>query len=70
VSMTGTIDRLEVITLVQRRRWSAEEKAAMVQETYTPGISGAPPRKKGQAPRNALASQAPAIPRRISRRSQ
>jgi Transposase len=28
-----------VITSVQRRRWSAEEKAAIVQETYAPGIS-------------------------------
>jgi transposase-like protein len=40
VSMTGKIDRLEVITSVQRRRrWSAEEKARMVQETYAPGMS-------------------------------
>jgi transposase len=38
--MTGTIDRVEVITSVQRRRrWSAEEKAAIVQETYAPGRS-------------------------------
>jgi transposase len=38
--MTGTIDRVEVITSVQRqRRWSAEEKAAIVQETYAPGMS-------------------------------
>jgi transposase len=38
--MTGKIDRVEVITAIQRRRrWSAEEKAAMVQETYAPGMS-------------------------------
>jgi transposase len=40
VSMTGNIDRIEVITSVQRRRrWSAEEKARIVQETYAPGMS-------------------------------
>jgi len=40
VSMTGKIDRVEVITSVQRRRrWSAEEKAAIVQETWAPGMS-------------------------------
>jgi transposase len=40
VSMTGKIDRVEVITAIQRRRrWSAEEKAAMVEETYAPGMS-------------------------------
>src|SRR6516165_10302077 len=40
VSMTGTIERVEVIRSVQRRRrWSAEEKAAIVQETYAPGMS-------------------------------
>jgi transposase len=40
VSMTGNIDRVEVITSVQRRRrWSAEEKVAIVQETYAPGMS-------------------------------
>ena len=39
MSMTGTIDRVEVITSVQRRRrWSAEEKASIVQETYAPGM--------------------------------
>ena len=38
--MTGSIDRIEVITSVQRRRrWSAEEKARIVQETYAPGTS-------------------------------
>jgi transposase-like protein len=40
VSMTGNADRVEVITSVQRRRrWSAEEKARIVQETYAPGMS-------------------------------
>ena len=40
MSMTGKIERVEVITSVQRRRrWSAEEKAAIVQETYTPEMS-------------------------------
>jgi transposase len=38
--MTGSIDRVEVITSVQRRRrWSADEKARIVQETYGPGMS-------------------------------
>lgn len=37
--MTGNIDRVEVITSVRRRRrWSAEEKARIVQETYAPGM--------------------------------
>ena len=40
MSMTGKLDRVEVITSVQRRRrWSAEEKARIVQETYAPGMS-------------------------------
>ena len=40
MSMTGKIENVEVITSVQRRRrWSAEEKAAIVQETYAPGMS-------------------------------
>ena len=38
--MTGKIEHVEVITPVQRRRrWSAEEKAATVQETYALGMS-------------------------------
>jgi transposase len=38
--MTGKIERIEVITSVQRRRrWSAEEKARIVQETDVPGMS-------------------------------
>ena len=40
MSMTGNVDRVEVITSVQRRRrWSAEDKARIVQETYAPGMS-------------------------------
>jgi transposase len=40
MDMTGTKERIEIITSVQRRRrWSAEEKVAIVQETYTPGAS-------------------------------
>jgi hypothetical protein len=36
----GELDRVEVIRSVQRRRrWSAEEKARIVQETYAPGMS-------------------------------
>jgi hypothetical protein len=29
VSMTGKIEEVEVITLVRRRRWSAQENAAI-----------------------------------------
>lgn len=40
VSMTGKSERVEVITSVQRRRrWTAEEKVAIVQETYAPEMS-------------------------------
>lgn len=40
MNMTEKIDRVEVITSVhRRRRWSAEEKARMVQETYAPGMT-------------------------------
>src|SRR6185312_13791076 len=40
MDMTVTKERVEVITSVQRRRrWSAEEKVAIVQETYSPGMS-------------------------------
>jgi len=40
MDMTGNKDRVEVTTSVQRRRrWSAEEKVAIVQETYAPGLS-------------------------------
>lgn len=38
--MTNPFDRVEVITSVQRRRrWSAEEKVRIVEETYLPGGS-------------------------------
>lgn len=38
--MTTPYDRVEVITSVQRRRrWSAEEKVRIVEETYLPGSS-------------------------------
>jgi transposase len=38
--MTGKIEQVEVIKWVQRRRrLSADEKAAVVQETYAPGMS-------------------------------
>src|SRR5271170_862176 len=38
--MTGNIDRVEVIMSVQqRRRWSADEKARIVKETYALGMS-------------------------------
>ena len=40
MSMTGDIEHVEVITSVhRRRRWSTQEKAAIVQETYAPGMS-------------------------------
>ncbi len=54
--MTGNIDRVEVITSVQRRRrWSAEEKARIVQETYAPGMSvSLVARKHGIAPNQVL----------------
>ena len=36
--MTSTCERVEVITSVQRRRrWTAEEKPRIVEETYLPG---------------------------------
>jgi transposase len=39
--MTGTYDRVEVITSVQRRRrWTPEEKIRIVEETYLPGQLG------------------------------
>jgi transposase len=38
--MTGTYDRVEVITSVQRRRrWTPEEKIRIVEEAYLPGNS-------------------------------
>ena len=52
MSMTGKIEHVDVITSVQRRRrWSAEEKAAIVQETYAPGMSvSLVARRRGIAP--------------------
>lgn len=39
--MTRNKQTIEVVTLSQerRRRWSAEGKAALVRETYEPGMS-------------------------------
>jgi transposase len=38
--MTSSKERIEVITSVERRRkWSAEEKRAIIQETYLPGMN-------------------------------
>ena len=38
--MTRSKERIEVITSVERRRkWSAEEKRAIIQETYLPGMN-------------------------------
>jgi transposase len=40
MDMPGNKDRGGVITSVQRRRrWSTEEKVAIAQETYAPGMS-------------------------------
>ena len=40
VSMTDTSPKVEVITAIQRRRrWSADERVRMVEETYAPGAS-------------------------------
>ena len=57
MSMTGKIERVEVITSVQRRRrWSAEEKAAIVQETYAPSMSvSLVARRHGIAPNQSFA---------------
>jgi transposase-like protein len=56
VSMTGKSEQVEVITSVQRRRrWAAEEKVAIVQETYAPGMSvSLVARRYGIAPNLAL----------------
>ena len=52
MSMTSTKETIEVITSVQRRRrWSAEEKARLVNETYQPGCSvSVVARRHGVAP--------------------
>ena len=57
MSLTGKIDRIEVITSVRRRRrWSAEEKAQIVQETYAPGMSvSLVARQQGIAPNQLFA---------------
>jgi transposase-like protein len=40
VSMTNSIDRVEIITSVQRRRrWTASEKVRIVEETFEPGMT-------------------------------
>jgi transposase len=41
VSMTSNKQTIEVVTVSEerRRRWSAQEKAALVKETYEPGMS-------------------------------
>jgi transposase len=55
MSMTGN-SRIEVITGPERRRrWSPEEKARIVQETYEPGASvSAVARRHGLAPNQLL----------------
>jgi transposase len=39
--MTGNNQKIEVVTVTdqRRRRWSAQEKAALVRLTYEPGMS-------------------------------
>jgi len=41
VSMTSNKQTIEVVTVSEerRRRWSVQEKAALVKETYEPGMS-------------------------------
>lgn len=41
MNMTRNTQTIEVVTVSQerRRRWSAQEKAALVKETYEPGMS-------------------------------
>jgi len=52
VSMTNSLDRIEVITSVQRRRrWSASEKLRMVDEAFALGMTvRLVARKHGVAP--------------------
>jgi transposase len=52
VTMTGSTQRIEVITSVQRRRrWTPAEKLSMVEETYGPGASvSSVARRHGVAP--------------------
>ena len=67
MSMTGKIEHVEVITSVQRRRrWSAEEKAAIAQETSAPGMSvSLVARRHGIAP-NQLFTLAAALRQRCA----
>ena len=39
MSLTGRKDRVEVLGVQRRRRWSPAEKMALVEETYAPGAS-------------------------------
>lgn len=41
MNMTKNKQTIEVVTVTQKRlrRWSAEEKAALIRETYEPGMS-------------------------------
>jgi transposase-like protein len=58
--MTGTYDRVEVVTSVQRRRrWTPEEKIRIVEETYLPGSNCS----AGGATRDGELSVAKAPPR-------
>lgn len=57
MSMTGRKDRVEVLGVQRRRRWSpAEKKRAMVEETYAPGASvSLVARRHGVAPSQLFA---------------
>ena len=72
MSMTGSIDRVEVITSVQRRRrWSAEEKTRIVEETYAPGMSvSLVARQHGVAPNQVFKWWQLYAQRVVSHRSQ
>lgn len=57
--MTVTMDRtyggkVEVLDVERRRRWSGDEKARMVEETYAPGATvSAVARRNGVSPRGS-----------------
>lgn len=36
---TSTSESVEIITSVQRRRWTAAEKMRLVEETFAPGVT-------------------------------
>lgn len=56
MSMTGSKDRVEVLGVQRRRRWSPAEKMAMVEETYAPGASvSLVARRHGVAPSQLFA---------------